>query len=285
MKFFIVIGICASVTWMVSCNKSATSESTGTLKFSMSLGEQLKSLSLSDTLGSDTASNYFAIVTISDSRGNIVYSLKKLSIYKFGQEYVSESLSLEEGAYNLTEFMIVKGSSAVYATPLRGSVRAQLINYPLPIVFSIAGNSSTLVKPEVLTTTSVSPQEFGYSSFSFSVIETSLFKIIAYGSSSDTTMAVQASLRINLTNLSDTIIGHDTTSLVYKTLYYDLVPSINTIEVNEAVNYALTVTKPGYTGWSGSYTQGQLANFKNNPLKVYLQKLAPNDSIRFTTGK
>jgi len=285
MKFFIVIGICASVTWMVSCTKSATSESTGTLKFSLNLGEQLKSLSLADTLGSDSATNYSAIVTITDSRGNIVYSLKRLSIYKFGQEYVSESLNLEVGAYNLTEFMIVKGSSAVYATPLKGSVRAQLVNYPLPIAINITESNSTLVKPEVLTTTSVSPQEFGYSSFSFSVIETLSFKIIAYGSSSDTTNAVQASLRINLTSFSDSIHGHDTTSFVYKTLNYNLTPAINTIEVNKAQKYELIVTKSGYTGWSRNYTQGQLANFKTNPLKVYLTKVTPIDSVKYTTGK
>jgi hypothetical protein len=285
MKFFIVIGICASVTWMVSCTKSTTGESTGTLKFSLNLGEQLKSLSLVDTLGSDSTTNYSAIVTISDSHGSIVYSLKKLSIYKFGGQYVSESLNLAIGTYNLTEFMISKGSSVVYATPLTGSGRAQLINYPLPIVFQIADNSSTLVKPEVLNTASISPQEFGYSSFSFSVIETLSFKIIAYGSSSDTTNAVQASLRINLTSFSDSIHGHDTISFVYKTLNYNLAPAINTIEVNKVQKYELIVTKSGYTGWSRNYTQGQLANFKTNPLKVYLTKVTLIDSVKYTTGK
>jgi hypothetical protein len=249
------------------------------------LGEQLKSLSLADTLSSDSTTSYSAIVTITDGQGNTVYSLKKLSIYKFGEEYVSESLSLETGTYNLTEFMISKGSSVVYATPVAGSERAQLISYPLPITFQITENSSKLVKPEVLNATSVSPQEFGYASFSFSVVETSLFKIIAYGSP-DTTQAVTASLIVNLISYSDTIRSGDTTSFVRKTLTYDLTASINTIEVNKATTYNLTVTKTGYLGWSKSFTQGELNSFSENPLKVYLTKEAvPKDTLKLNTGK
>lgn len=280
MKFFIVISICVSVVAMYSCNKSTNSGATGELKFSMSLGKQLKSLSLSDTAITDTASNYAALVTILDSKGNVVYKLKRLTIYNFGGQYTSESLSLEVGSYKLTEFMILKGSSVEYAAPVSGSPRAQLINYPLPIEFQIAESSSTLVKPEVLNAAVASPQEFGYSSFSFTIVGTTFFKIIAYGSSSDTTHAVQALLRINLTSFSDSIRGHDTINVVSKTLEYELASIINTIEVTNAQKYALTVSKSGYQAWSRIYTLSELNSFATNPLKVYLSKLViPKDTL------
>lgn len=280
MNLFVVVALCAIVTTLSSCNKETDDASKGNVKFSMGLDSQLKSLSVADTSGTDSTTSYYAIVTIADISGQEVISSKKLAIYTFGGSYISESLSLETGEYKLTEFVVVKGSDAVYATPVAGSERATIVDKPLPILFNVTDQGTTLVQPEVLKTADINPQEFGYSSFSFTVIETMFFNIVTYGkTTTDSSTAVSSNLYILAGSYVDST-DSDTTNFEYRTLSYQLKPQINTIEVNKATSYKLTVTKSGYTGWSGNYTQEQLNAFKSNPLRVYLKEVVVVDSIK-----
>jgi hypothetical protein len=285
MNLLVVVALCAIVTTLSSCNKEASDESKGSVKFSMGLSSQLKSLSIADSSGTtDSTTSYYAIVTITDVSGQEVYSSKKLSIYTFGGSYISESLTLETGEYKLTEFVVVKGQDAVYATPVAGSEKAAIVDQPLPILFNVTDKGTTQVQPEVLQTTDIDPQEFGYSSFGFTVIETMFFDIITYRttadtSSADSTIAISSSLYILVSSYNDST-SSDTTNIDYRTLNYQLKPQINTIEVNKATSYKLSVTKNGYTGWSKDYSREELNAFKSNPLKVYLKEVVIGDSIK-----
>jgi hypothetical protein len=152
----------------------------------------------------------------------------------------------------------------------------------LPLAFSINSNGTTLVAPEVLLTETTNPEEFGYSSFGFSIVETTVFKIIAYGSSSsDTANAISALLNVRISN--DSNLGNsDTTQFAYKAMNFQLEPAVNSIEVNAGVNYSLVVSKPGYTGWSSNFTASELSKFHTYPLKVYLTPVVIHDSINLT---
>lgn len=282
IHYFLAIALCAIIVAFSSCNKEQSDTPKGTIKFSLAMGNQLKSGSLADSSGyQDSTTSYVALVTIQDIAGNEVYSSKKVEIFQFGGSYVSESLTLEAGDYKLTGFIILKGNKAVYAAPVQDSKRAQLVNQPLPLTFNIEGERATLVEPQVLTAENVDPVAFGYSHFGFEVIKTSWLNVIAYDSSyADSAFTTSADLRIFLTNRPDSLHG-DTTyyDCSTKTLDYALKQGINKVEVNQVSNYYLSVAKTGYQVWSRALTLSEFENYKSNPLRIYLNRIIPNDTI------
>lgn len=281
IHYFLAIALCAIVFAFSSCNKEQPEAAKGTIKFSLAMGNQLKSGSVTDSAGyQDSTTNYVALITITDNSGKEVFSSQKVEIFQFGGSYISESLTLETGDYRLTGFIIMKGNKVVYAAPVQGSERAQLVNQPLPMAFNIEGERATLVEPQVLTAENLDPVAFGYSHFGFEVIPTTWFKVIAFDSTyKDTAIATSADLRIFLTHHTDTI-GGDTTyyDCSLKTLEYALKPGINKVEVNQASHYYLSVAKTGYKVWNTNFTLQELENYKTNPLQIYLNKITPADS-------
>lgn len=111
-----------------------------------------------------------AIVTIEKASGELVYE-GSLSLTSFGESYISEQLELEEGDYQLTKFILTQAGMAKYATPLVGSPKADLVENPLPISFSIELNQVTKLTPEVVAVGNNSPGVFGYVEFDFEIVE------------------------------------------------------------------------------------------------------------------
>ena len=59
---------------------------------------------------------YAVVVSIEDSSGTEVYSEESLLVYRFGDSYISETIALAVGTYNLTEFLVVDGvGDVIYA--------------------------------------------------------------------------------------------------------------------------------------------------------------------------
>jgi len=113
------------------------------------------------------------IISLTDDQGNVVEDKMKLPLYAFGDSYISENLSLNSGNYKLTEFLVLNADDKViYVAPLEGSAQAQYVSNPLPIRFTITENESTQIIPQVLAvTTKDNPEDFGYASFGFDVID------------------------------------------------------------------------------------------------------------------
>lgn len=132
------------------------------LSFSMNEGGRTK----------DAPEPAFVLLSIVDSKANLIEENKKLPLYRFGSGYVSESLQLVKGHYKLTKFMVLDAANnVIYATPVEGSPNAGLVNDPLPIDFIITENGSTLVTPQVLEVTEENtPENFGYVNFGFDVV-------------------------------------------------------------------------------------------------------------------
>lgn len=276
-SILILLVLYASFNMMTSCSKDAVeSDSNGSVKFSLSLGTHVKSGTIGDSLiTGDSITNYFAIVTIVNSGGQKVFSSKKIQIYSVGGKYFSESVSLEEGTYKLTEFILLKDSEAVYATPVSGSEKAQLVSLPLPIVFTVAKDSPTSLQPEILSIRNLTAIELGYSNLDFT--DTLSFKIIAYGYANADSFPVEALLQIRGAKKIEPT-GSDTANYKYFYLSYELVPAVNNIGVGDATTYSLTVTKAGYNGWNNLYTKEQLLLYTATPLKVMLRKIALPDT-------
>jgi len=230
------------------------------------------------TINSDTtSSNYSLLITVVKQSGELVYSSKLLNLYSFGGQYLSENLSLEVGSYNLTQFAILKGNTVIYVTPIQGSERAQLVQQPLPIFFSVNENSTTQVEPEVLAVGDYLPQAFGYATFSFSVVKTLKFKIVAYAVDSflrDTVVnnMIPVPAFLQISQFADTMYYNS------KVLNYNLDAKVNEIETIEQSTYYLSVYKNGYYPWHAQYSLAEIRNHADMPIQLHLTKLS-NDTI------
>src|SRR5690242_13370832 len=69
----------------------------------------------------------YLLVSVVNSEGGTVYERKKIELFQFGDEYLSEPLEFTPGAHHLSEFLVLDADGVVrYATPLEGSKLAPL---------------------------------------------------------------------------------------------------------------------------------------------------------------
>jgi hypothetical protein len=149
------------------CNKGED-ELKGILNFGLDSGIESALKSLNSSPDGVTA----ALITVVDSDGNLILEKEQLEFYRFGEAYVTTSVSLEVGNYQLTEFFLVDSTGSVlWATPVEGSPLASLVNDPVPIDFMIDANRTTHVIPEVVWVGSHNPSDFGYVDFIVDFVE------------------------------------------------------------------------------------------------------------------
>lgn len=100
------------------------------------------------------------------------YNLKELSIAKVNNSYISEPLNLEVGDYTITDFVVVNAEyETVYITPKSNSDLSALVEHPLPYSFSVSTEGNDIVTLEVVDATLGDLVEFGYTTFSFTIID------------------------------------------------------------------------------------------------------------------
>jgi uncharacterized protein (TIGR02145 family) len=235
-----------------SCKKDNNNEneSQGTIQFELSASQQQtqkKCLGISELPAS-------IVITIADSKGKVAIESKKIALFNMNGSYISESLSLVIGNYNITKFMVLNDSdSVIYATPLKGSNLAYLVTTPLPIAFNISKNNVTKVVPEVLSVGSFKPEDFGYYSFSFDVVKTFDFLV--------TVMVYNFSIKNWELTAANIIIKTSDSTIAYNDTLEAITNQI-TLRDN-SINYTLQVSKVGYQ----TYT----AIFTSNELKLYFK--------------
>jgi hypothetical protein len=119
-----------------------------------------------------TGTPSFIYLSIQKEDGTEALTNSKLQLLSFGSSFVTSSLEFETGAYKLVSFLVLdEGEKIIYAAPLAGSAKAELVDEALPLSFSITENASTEVRPQVLAVDPTdSPGAFGYTSFSFEVV-------------------------------------------------------------------------------------------------------------------
>ncbi|MBN1411173.1 MAG: hypothetical protein JW969_10025 [Spirochaetales bacterium] len=114
------------------------------------------------------------IISIQDAvTEEMVYDSYRLDLYNLNGQYISESLSLALGTYNLTKFFVVdSGNKVLFASPMEGSALAEYVDNPLPIEFEVIQNVTASVKAQVMPVGSNTADDFGYSIFAFDVVYT-----------------------------------------------------------------------------------------------------------------
>lgn len=96
-----------------------------------------------------------------------------LDLISFGDEYLTAgTIELLTGSYALAKFIVLDAEgNAIYASPLQGSDKANLVSNPLPLAFEVTADATTTVVPEVLAVgEEESPSAFGYLGFGFVVV-------------------------------------------------------------------------------------------------------------------
>jgi hypothetical protein len=73
-----------------------------------------------------------------------------------------------------------QNDSIVYLSPMQNSPKAYLVTNPLPLEFSISKDITNKIVPEVLSTKDSKPEDFGYTTFAFDVVETFDFLMGAF---------------------------------------------------------------------------------------------------------
>jgi hypothetical protein len=130
------------------------------------------------------------LVSVEDVDGKTILDNKVLTLTSSDLGYTTESLVLDRGEYKITKYLVISGEIAAYATPKTGAEKAELIDQPLPVHFSIEGSMQNSVAPKVIGISSEDvPANFGYSDFGFDVPQ---------GPSSEEWMSVRVKLEMIL---------------------------------------------------------------------------------------
>lgn len=190
------------------------------------------------------------LVTIKDIDGTTVADRRELTLYKFGESFLSVPLTLKTTGstrYRLTEFMVMSSENKVaYATPIEGSTLARLVSDPLDIEFVVIKDVITTVTPEVIAINENSnPADYGYGQFGFKVVKTISTVFSAFLKGVNNFELTTAHLKIQ--GLRDST-SQDTTALwVYEK---ELEAKANVLTLKEAPRYRITASKPGYALWT-----------------------------------
>lgn len=204
------------------------------------------------------------LITIENESGEITLDQEVLKLIKLNKEYVTKPISLISGNYKIIEFMVINDQDEViYMTPKEGSPLSYLVDHPVPILFSVTKNIITKLAPEVITTISKSPKDFGYSSFTYDFLETFDFLIAIFTSNLHTG-------EYQLTNANLQILADGN-------LVFDSLLNAGSVKVTIPSNYTeyqLKITKTNYQTYSSSFSENELAlHFDNDdlgPLQIYL---------------
>ncbi|MEZ5072101.1 MAG: hypothetical protein R2751_14375 [Bacteroidales bacterium] len=147
-----------------ACNQT---EQTSTVKFGLELRDDsgLKSVSTDEDVVE-------ALVSVRGANGILVFDKEPVSVYKFGDAYVTQSLRIPVGDFELTEFLLLGSTGEIHwATPLEGSSLAHLVGDPLPIPFSVDYEQTTNLDVQVVYVGDHSPGDFGYVSFGIGFVD------------------------------------------------------------------------------------------------------------------
>lgn len=133
------------------------------------------------------------IISLEDADGKIVLDNKEYAVNGFQ----SDPILLEIGAYEVTKFLLMNDlGEVIYATPKEGSVLGTLVNNPLPVEFSIASDEVNNLSLEVISTSSVDPEDLGYTALGFDIVPTTQILVSALSQNGESTSFALADLTV-----------------------------------------------------------------------------------------
>ncbi|MBK6266174.1 hypothetical protein JKA74_14105 [Marivirga sp. S37H4] len=180
-------------------------------------------------------------ISIETAEGTEVLAQDSIAILTFNGTFVSAPLELNEAAYLLTEFMVLSpGNEVLYATPVSGSPMADLTNDPLPFPFEVVANEATSLSLEVLNVSMLTPEDIGYVSFPFTIVNHFFVSVFELEENGQTLTDAQG----YIIQESDTV------------KEFSVEPEINavTFSGNDTVEFTLVIVKDGFAKHTQNFT-------------------------------
>lgn len=239
---------------LVGCNNDEVIETQGTVSFSITSKDADERSRIEERAAK-------ILVSVKNASGVLVADKKELSLYSFGDDFLSEPLALGNGTYTLTEFIVLnRDNEVIYLTPIADSPLAYLVDEPLPISFSVTKDETTKVSPEVIKAEGYASSDFGYTTFSFNKVNTFQIFIAAF-------IFDEASTSLKLTDYQLVVkTGVDT---VFNGFFDSTTSSLVLSEKNSSYNF--TFIKEGFIPTVKTYTRAELKEqFQNNTLQAVL---------------
>ena len=242
-------------------------------------GFNLKDITNSKSAKADVAEPAALIVSIKNTSGTMAYDTEEIELFNMNGYFISKPLSLLVDSYTLEKFLVVDADgNVIYASPLEGSDLAYLVNDPLPIEFNVSKDETVKLVPEVLSTETLTPEDFGYTTFSFDIVETFdfLLSVFVYDETAENFELTDAMLSVSANE---------------NTIFTGTLEAItNQIKVNDGFDsYILTVEKEGYTSYVDTFTNAELKLYfsseDNGPLKVILLNSSVDPIITFISDQ
>jgi uncharacterized protein (TIGR02145 family) len=225
----------------------------------------LKNKSLKESESIDEAA--IILISIRNADDEMIYSLEQFPLFNINGSFITKPISLLLGDYELTQFIVADSQgNALFIAPIVGAPNAYLVDVPLPITFIVAKDEVSKIVPEVIIADNGTPEDFGYSTFSFNVVETFnfLLSVFVYDSLIDNFKPTTANLNVTAEG---------------KTLYSGHLENItNTISIRDGYdNYIINVVKDEYQSFIDTIINEQLklhySSEDNGPLIVVLDEL------------
>ncbi len=202
------------------------------------------------------------LLSVKNNSGDYEFYNEKIELYKFNNEYISSPISFLVGEYQITDFMVLDESNNVlYATPKEGSSKEYLVSDPLIIDFIVFEDDVTKISPEVISTENITPEDFGYNTFSFNQIETFNFltAIFIYDDINQNFDLTEADALI--ISGSDTLFNNN----------LEAVTNLITVNANYDA-YTIKITKSGYEDYSETFSKDSLEKHFSKPLTIILSE-------------
>lgn len=250
MKFLLTLIITSMM--LISCKNGEEAPlitKKGQVSFSFAFNESNESGRLMNSIPTGSVIQ----LSIEALDGTEVLTREQVGILSFNHSYATEPIELVEDAYILTEFLILNSEGDVlYATPISGSPKEDLVNISLPFSFSVVSNDIAQFSMEVLDVSTLTPEDIGYASLSFKI--TNHFFLSVFQTGKDGTSLTDAQGYILLEG--DTIRNFSTEA------------EINSISFpgDDKTRFTLVIIKSGFAKYSKEWTIQEIKDNSDNAI-------------------
>ncbi|ACY13929.1 FG-GAP repeat protein [Haliangium ochraceum] len=213
------------------------------------------------------------VLTIEDASGSAAYAAERVDLVRFGDDFLSQPLSLVPGDYTVTQLLVIDSSDEVrYATPVAGSAKAHLVADPLPLPFSVAVGAVTTLRPGLLDTEAATAEDFGYLSFGLddSLIVDAFDVLLAV-------FAFDQDAGALVPSTADLVVENDAGETLFAG---PLSASVQPVSLPSGeAEYVVRVTRAGFAAYEERFTETELAahfdSAGQGPLEVVLLPSSP----------
>jgi sugar lactone lactonase YvrE len=211
-----------------------------------------------NALTMDAAAKY-ASVTVTDASGATVLQDYKTDIYTLNDSYITATIPLPPGNYNLTQFFVLDDSNHIlYLVPTQTAADniKSLVTTLLPIGFSVAKDIANTIAVQIVPVGTGSASDYGYPSVIFDVVNTTtmMISVQTLDATAKNWLLIDATLKLND---ADFALPAQQTSV---------------LQVAKADNYTLVVSKSGYITKTVTLTAAEAVKYQTYPLVVVLVK-------------